>query len=96
MPDGACCPAFDFDVLIWGWGSDADPTCCWAMTAEQIPTSSESGYPILSMTAVRATGCRADRKAPPDGLEMQEIAHNDVVYIVPYYEKKFKLTAPIV
>ena len=20
-----CCPTFDFDVIIWGWGSDPDP-----------------------------------------------------------------------
>ena len=20
-----CCPTFDFDVILWGWGSDPDP-----------------------------------------------------------------------
>ena len=42
----ACCPAFDFDIIIWGWGSDADPALLLqVMTTEAIPTgSSETGY----------------------------------------------------
>ncbi|MEK7329147.1 MAG: ABC transporter substrate-binding protein [Chloroflexota bacterium] len=41
-----CCPAFDFDVMLWGWGSDPDPNLLLGvMTTDQIPTgSSETGY----------------------------------------------------
>jgi peptide/nickel transport system substrate-binding protein len=42
----ACCPAFDFDIMIWGWGSDPDPNLLLSvMTSPEIPTgSNESGY----------------------------------------------------
>jgi ABC-type transport system substrate-binding protein len=41
-----CCPAFDFDVILWGWGSDPDPNLLLSvMTTDEIPTgSSETGY----------------------------------------------------
>jgi hypothetical protein len=41
-----CCPAFDFDVILWGWGSDPDPNLLLSvMTTAEIPTgSSETGY----------------------------------------------------
>jgi ABC-type oligopeptide transport system substrate-binding subunit len=41
-----CCPTFDFDVILWGWGSDPDPAFLLSvMTTDEIPTgTSESGY----------------------------------------------------
>ncbi len=41
-----CCPAFDFDIILWGWGSDPDPNLLLSvMTTDEISTgSSETGY----------------------------------------------------
>ena len=34
-----CCPAFDFDIMIWGWSSDPDPSALlYVYTTEEIPT----------------------------------------------------------
>ena len=88
----ACCPAFDFDVLIWGWGSDADPNLLLGvMTTDQIPTgSSESGYSNPEYDELYAQqSVELDKEKRRQLIwKMQEIAHNDVVYIVPYYEKE--------
>jgi hypothetical protein len=41
-----CCPAFDFDIMIWGWSSDPDPSALlYVYTTEAVPSgSSETGY----------------------------------------------------
>jgi hypothetical protein len=62
-----CCPAFDFDVILWGWGSDPDPNLLLSvMTTEEIPTgSSETGYsnPTYDVRATAAaTGVSGEAK----------------------------------
>jgi peptide/nickel transport system substrate-binding protein len=86
----ACCPAFDFDVMIWGWGSDPDPGfLLGVLTTEQIPTgSSETGYsnPEYDKLFVQQ-GTELDKEKRREIVwEMQKILFDDVVYIIPYYE----------
>lgn len=86
-----CCPAFDFDVILWGWGSDPDPSLLLGvMTTQEIPTgSSESGYSNPEYDALfdqQAT--QLDLQKRIDTVwKMQQIAFDDVVYIIPYYEQ---------
>lgn len=84
-----CCPAFDFDIIIWGWGSDPDPNLLLSvMTTDEIPTgSSETGYSnpeYDELFAQQATELDPDRRREIV-WQMQEIVHNDVVYIIPFY-----------
>lgn len=84
-----CCPAFDFDVILWGWGSDPDPNLLLSvMTTDEIPTgSSETGYSNPEYDALYYE--QASELDLQKRIElvwrMQEIAHEDVVYIIPYY-----------
>jgi peptide/nickel transport system substrate-binding protein len=86
-----CCPAFDFDMMLWGWGSDPDPSALlYVYTTEAIPTgSSETGYSNPAYdelyTQQQTTLDFDARKAIV--WEMQKIVHDDVVYIIPYYEQ---------
>lgn len=87
-----CCPAFDFDIMLWGWGSDPDPNLLLnVMTTEAIPTgSSETGYSNPEFDALYAEQSVTLDKAKRKDLvwKMQEIVHNDVVYVIPYYEQE--------
>lgn len=86
-----CCPVFDFDIILWGWGSDPDPNLLLGVqTTTEIPTGyNETGYSNPEFDALY------DQQATELDLEtrkelvwkMQEIAFNDVVYIIPYYEQ---------
>ena len=86
-----CCPAFDFDMMLWGWGSDPDPSALlYVYTSEGIPTgSSETGYsnPVYDdLYAEQQT--TLDFEARKDIVwEMQKIVFDDVVYIIPFYEQ---------
>jgi peptide/nickel transport system substrate-binding protein len=86
----ACCPAFDFDVMIWGWGSDPDPGfLLGVLTTEQIPTgSSETGYsnPEYDKLFIQQGTALDKEKRREIVWEMQKILFDDVVYIIPYYE----------
>jgi peptide/nickel transport system substrate-binding protein len=84
-----CCPAFDFDIILWGWGSDPDPNLLLSvMTTDEIPSgSSETGYSnpeYDDLFAQQAT--ELDQNKRKDIVwQMQQIVHDDVVYIIPYY-----------
>ncbi len=85
----ACCPTFDFDVILWGWGSDPDPGFLLSvMTTDEIPTgNSETGYSNPEFDALylqQATALDLDTRREII-WQMQEIVHQDVVYIVPWY-----------
>jgi len=86
----ACCPAFDFDIILWGWGSDPDPSLLLSvMTTEEIPTgSSETGYSNPTYDALYVQqGTEPDFETRKDLVwQMQEIVHEDVVYVIPYYD----------
>jgi len=84
-----CCPAFDYDVILWGWGSDPDPAFLLSVhLTDEIPTGfNETGYSnpeFDDLFAQQATALDPDdRKAII--WKMQEILHNDIAYIIPYY-----------
>lgn len=86
-----CCPAFDFDVIIWGWGSDPDPSLLLGvMTTKEIPTgSSETGYSNPTYDDLfKQQSIELDRNKRRDLVwKMQQIMFDDVVYIIPYYAK---------
>lgn len=86
-----CCPAFDFDIIIWGWGSDPDPNLLLSvMTTDEIPTgSSETGYsnPEYDELFRQQSSELNLEKRKLLVWKMQEIVFNDVVYIIPYYEQ---------
>ncbi len=84
-----CCPTFDYDVILWGWGSDPDPAFLLSvMTTDEIPTgTSESGYSnpeYDELYAQQQTALDLDQRVAIIH-QMQEIAHRDIPYIIPYY-----------
>lgn len=87
-----CCPAYDFDMMIWGWSWGPDPNDPLGVTrTDQIATgSSETGYSnpefdkLYDQQAVELD--KAKRKQLV--FKMQEIILNDVGYIIPYYPDK--------
>lgn len=87
-----CCPAFDFDVILWGWGSDPDPNLLLGvMTTDQIPTgSSETGYSNPEYDALFAEQSVELDSARRQELvwQMQQIVHEDVVYVIPFYAQE--------
>jgi peptide/nickel transport system substrate-binding protein len=86
-----CCPTFDYDVLIWGWGSDPDPGFLLSVhLTDEIPTgNSETGYanPEYDDLYVQQATELDPEQRREIVWQMQEILHDDVVYIVPYYEQ---------
>ena len=85
-----CCPAFDFDVILWGWGSDPDPNLLLSvMTTDEIPTgSSETGYSNAEFDDLYyEQASELDLNRRKDLVwQMQQIVFDDVVYIIPYYD----------
>ncbi len=86
-----CCPTFDFDIILWGWGSDPDPGFLLSVhLTDEIPTgNSETGYSnpeYDALYAQQATELDPDKRREIV-WKMQEILHQDVVYIIPYYDE---------
>jgi len=84
-----CCPAFDYDIIIWGWQMDPDPNLLLkVMTTAAIPNgSSEAGYAnprYDELYAQQAVELDPEKRRVLIA-EMQQIVLEDVVYIVPYY-----------
>jgi len=86
-----CCPAFDFDIILWGWGSDPDPDLLLSvMTTGEISTgSSETGYsnPAYDNLYVQQAKELDLNKRKALVWQMQQIMHDDVIYIIPYYSQ---------
>ena len=85
----ACCPAFDYDILIWGWGSDPDPNLLLSVhTTDEIPNGyNETGYSNPELDELNVQQGRELDAAKRQEIvwQMQQIAFDDVVYIIPYY-----------
>jgi peptide/nickel transport system substrate-binding protein len=84
-----CCPTFDYDVILWGWGSDPDPSALLGvMTGDEIASGyNETGYHNPEYDALYARqATELDPQARQDIIwQMQETALRDVVYIIPWY-----------
>jgi peptide/nickel transport system substrate-binding protein len=85
----ACCPTFDFDIILWGWGSDPDPGFLLSvMTTDEIPTgNSETGYSNPEYDELyRQQQVELDTDKRKEIIwEMQRIVHEDLPYIIPFY-----------
>jgi peptide/nickel transport system substrate-binding protein len=86
-----CCPTFDYDVIMWSWGSDPDPAFLLGVAVcSEIETGfSESGYCNPDYDALYdAQGVELDHDARVDDIhQMQAILLEDVPYIIPYYSQ---------
>lgn len=84
-----CCPTFDFDIILWGWGSDPDPNLLLSVyTTEQIPNGyNETGYsnPVVDELNMQQSRELDPQKRQEIVWEIQRIVFEDVVYIIPYY-----------
>lgn len=89
-----CCPAFDYDIILWGWGSDPDPNLLLnVQTTGEIPTGyNETGYSNPEFDELYAQqAVELDLEKRKEIVwKMQEVAFNDVVYIIPYYEQNIQ------
>jgi peptide/nickel transport system substrate-binding protein len=87
----ACCPTADYDLILWGWGSDPDPDFMLSvLTSDQFVDGgwSDSGYSnpdydALYVKQQETTDRNARQKIVWD---MQEMVFNDRPYIVYYYD----------
>ena len=86
-----CCPTFDYDIMLWGWGSDPDPGFLLGVaTCEEIPTGfSETGYCDEGYDQLYAA--QGSERIAQHGStivhQMQQHLLDDVPYIVPYYSQ---------
>lgn len=85
----ACCPGFDYDLILWAWDSDPDPgLLLGAMQGARIPAgTNETGYANPEYDALyqqQAAELDPERRRQLV-WEMQAVALRDVVYIIPYY-----------
>jgi peptide/nickel transport system substrate-binding protein len=84
-----CCPAFDYDLILWGWGSDPDPSFLLStMITSEIPTGmSETGYSNPTYDQLfNQQAITVDPNAREQIVwEMQQIVFDDIVYIIPFY-----------
>jgi peptide/nickel transport system substrate-binding protein len=85
---GACCPSFDFDVILWSWSTAADPGfMLMVMTSDQIPTGwNETGYANPAYDALYARQATTLDQEERIAIvhQMQQIVFDDIVYIIPY------------
>ena len=87
-----CCPAFNFDMLMWGWGSDPDPSFILSvLTSQEIPTGlSETAYNNPEYDRLFAEQALEfdDARRVQIVHEMQRIMLEDLPYIIPYYDEE--------
>jgi peptide/nickel transport system substrate-binding protein len=85
----ACCPGFDYDLILWAWDSDPDPSLLLgAMHGGRIPMgTNETGYANPEYDALYQRQALELDPARRQQLvwEMQRIVLQDLVYIVPFY-----------
>lgn len=89
-----CCPTFDFDIILWGWGTDPDPAFLLgvALCTEIDSGFSETGYCNPEYDALYdAQAVETDPAARADLIiQMQQILIDDLPYIIPYYEQSIQ------
>ena len=89
-----CCPSFDYDVMLWGWGSDPDPAFLLAvgLCTEIDSGFNETGYCNPDYDALYdAQAIEQDEPTRVEQIiEMQQILIDDVPYIIPYYQQEIE------
>jgi peptide/nickel transport system substrate-binding protein len=87
-----CCPAFDFDMLMWGWTSDPDPSFILSvLTSAEIPTGlSETGYNNPEYDELfDGQTVELDHASRVQMIhDMQRLMIEDLPYIIPYYQQE--------
>ncbi len=85
-----CCPTFDFDMLMWGWTSDPDPTFIMSIlnTAEIATGMSETGYANPEYDRLFAAQAVEMDEATRVSMvhDLQRLMLEDLPYIIPYYQ----------
>lgn len=86
-----CCPAFDYDIMLWEWESDPDPNFLLSvMLTSEIPSGyNETGYSNPEYDQLYAQQATELDDEARRGIiwRMQDMVHDDVVYIIPFYQK---------
>lgn len=89
-----CCPALDYDIMLWGWVADPDPATLLIIPAtDQIVTGyNETGFSNVRYDELYVLqGTELDREKRVQMVwEMQKIVHENVVYIIPFYEQQIQ------
>ena len=89
-----CCPSFDYDVMLWGWGSDPDPAFLLAvgLCSEIDSGFSETGYCNPDFDALYdAQAIEQDQATRVEQIiETQQLLVDDVPYIIPYYQQSIQ------
>lgn len=89
-----CCPAFDYDIMLWGWGSDPDPNLLLSVySTGEIPNGyNETGYSNPEYDELHTQqGIELDAEKRREIVwQMQQIVFDDVVYIIPYYDQQIQ------
>lgn len=84
-----CSPAFDFDLILWGWTTGPDPSFLLdVMTAGNIPSGgNESGYHSAAYDSlyVRQSTQLDPARRRELVWQMQRQVFDEAVYIVPFY-----------
>jgi peptide/nickel transport system substrate-binding protein len=85
-----CCPTFDYDIILWGCGSDPDPAFLLGVgLCDEIASGfSETGYCNPEFDDLYAAqAVETDVAARTELIhEMQRILVEDLPYIIPYYQ----------
>lgn len=89
-----CCPALDYDIMLWGWVADPDPATLLIIPAtDQIVTGyNETGFSNArydELYVLQSTELDHAKRVKMV-WEMQEIVHDNVVYIIPWYEQQIQ------
>ena len=89
-----CCPSFDYDIMLWGWGADPDPAFLLGVAlCSEIETGfSETGYCNPEYDELyEAQAVELDHDARVEQIiEMQQMLIDDVPYIIPYYQQSIQ------
>jgi len=86
-----CCPAFDYDIMLWGWTTASDPAFLLdIMTSFGIPTgTNETGYadPTYDAKYQQQAIELNVQKRKQIVWDMQRQVHDAITYIIPFYPK---------
>ncbi|MBI9106328.1 MAG: ABC transporter substrate-binding protein [Spirochaetales bacterium] len=81
--------AGEFDLFIWGWGTDVDPTTILAvMSTDQIGNLSDCNYsnPVYDEMLLEQSTLMNKTERQKMVWKMQEILYDDAPYIILFYD----------
>ncbi len=85
--------AYDFDMFIWGWGTDVDPTTILrVMSTDQIGNLSDCNYSNPEFDRLLEVQATLMNKAERQKAvwEMQRILYHDSPYIILFYDNSIQ------